>query len=48
LREAVGPGVAVLPLSGATGAGVPEVLAALGAAIEAARAPAERAPALVQ
>jgi GTP-binding protein len=37
LRQAVGPGVAVLPLSGATGAGVPKVLAALVAAIDAAR-----------
>jgi GTPase len=37
LRQAVGPGVRVLPLSGATGVGVPEVLAALSSAIDAAR-----------
>ena len=47
LRQAVGSGGAVLPLSGATGAGVPEVLAALGAAIDAARAPAEPVPVLL-
>jgi GTP-binding protein len=37
LRQAAGPGVTVLPVSGATGAGVPEVLAALCSAIAAAR-----------
>jgi GTP-binding protein len=48
LRQAAGPGVAVLPLSGMTGVGVAEVLAALGAAIEAARAADEPARAPVQ
>jgi GTP-binding protein len=37
LRRAAGPGATVLPLSGASGKGVPEVLAALAATIEAAR-----------
>jgi GTP-binding protein len=41
LRQAVGPGAAVLPLSGATGAGVAEVLAALATAIDAARSEGE-------
>ncbi len=48
LRRAVGAGGAVLPLSGATGAGVAEVLAALGAAIDAARPPAEPVRAWLQ
>ncbi len=38
LRRAIGPGRAVLPLSGVSGAGVPEVLSALLAAITDARA----------
>ena len=38
MRHAAGPGVAVLPLSGTTRAGVPEVLAALSSTIAAARA----------
>jgi GTPase len=41
LRRAAGRGTPVLPLSGATAAGVPEALAALLAALSAARAEAE-------
>jgi GTPase len=41
LRRAAGRATAVLPLSGATGAGVPEVLAAVLAALSTARAEAE-------
>jgi GTPase len=47
LQEAAGPEAKVLALAGATGAGVPEVLAALFAAIAAARAPNEADPAAV-
>jgi GTP-binding protein len=43
LRGAVAGGVPVLPLAGATGAGVPEVLAALLATIAAARGEAGKA-----
>jgi GTP-binding protein len=37
LARAAGPGTLVLPLSGVSGAGIPQVLGALAAAIEAAR-----------
>jgi len=44
LRRAARFGTPVLPLSGATGAGVPEVLWAAFAAVSAARAPKDDAP----
>jgi GTPase len=44
LQRAAGRGTVVLPLSGATGAGVPEALAALFAALSAARADVEAEP----
>ena len=44
LRRAAGRGAEVLPLSGVTGAGVPDVLGALLAAISAGRARAEPEP----
>jgi GTPase len=44
LRRAAGRDTALLPLSGATGAGVPEALAALLAALSAARVNAETEP----
>jgi len=37
LRQAVSPSTQVCPLSGATGAGVPEVVAAVLATVSAAR-----------
>jgi GTPase len=43
LRRAARPGTAVLSVSGATGAGVPELLAAVLAALAAGRAEAEPA-----
>jgi GTPase len=48
LQEAAGPETKVLPLSGATGAGVPDVLAALFTAIAAARTKGEAAAANVE